>query len=48
MTEELVTITVDGQELKAPKGAMLINVTDKENIRVPRFCYHEKLSVAAN
>ena len=48
MTEELVTITVDGQELKAPKGAMLINVTDKENIRVPRFCYHEKLTVAAN
>ena len=48
MTEELVTITVDGQELKAPKGAMLIHVTDKENIRVPRFCYHEKLSVAAN
>ena len=48
MTEELVTITVDGQELKAPKGAMLIQVTDKENIRVPRFCYHEKLSVAAN
>ena len=46
--EELVTITVDGQELKAPKGAMLINVTDKENIRVPRFCYHEKLTVAAN
>ena len=48
MTEELVTITVDGQELKAPKGAMLISVTDKESIRVPRFCYHEKLSVSAN
>lgn len=48
MSEELVTITVDGQELKAPKGAMLIEVTDRENIHVPRFCYHEKLSVAAN
>jgi NADH-quinone oxidoreductase subunit G len=48
MTEELVTITVDGQELKAPKGAMLIEVTDKADIKVPRFCYHEKLPVAAN
>ena len=48
MSEEMVTITVDGQELQAPKGAMLIEVTDKANIRVPRFCYHEKLSVAAN
>ena len=48
MSEELVTITVDGQEMQAPKGAMLIEVTDKANIKVPRFCYHDKLSVAAN
>ncbi len=48
MSEEFVTITVDGRELKAPKGAMLIEVTDRENIQVPRFCYHEKLAIAAN
>ena len=45
---EFVTITVDGRELQAPKGAMLIEVTDKANIRVPRFCYHEKLAISAN
>jgi len=45
---EFVTITVDGREIQAPKGAMLIEVTDKADIKVPRFCYHEKLSVAAN
>lgn len=48
MTEELVTFTVDGQELKAPKGSMLITATDAAGITVPRFCYHKKLSVAAN
>jgi NADH-quinone oxidoreductase subunit G len=48
MNEEFVTITVDGRELQAPKGAMLIEVTDKANIKVPRFCYHEKLAIAAN
>ncbi|NNJ95885.1 MAG: NADH-quinone oxidoreductase subunit G [Gammaproteobacteria bacterium] len=48
MNTEFVTITVDGRELQAPKGAMLIEVTDKANIKVPRFCYHEKLAVAAN
>ena len=48
MSEELITITVDGQELQAPKGAMLIEVTDKVGIKIPRFCYHKKLSVAAN
>ena len=48
MSEEFVTITVDGQELQAPKGAMLIEVTDKADIKIPRFCYHEKLAIAAN
>lgn len=46
--EDMVTITVDGQEMQAPKGAMLIEVTDAKNIKVPRFCYHKKLAVAAN
>ena len=45
---ELVTITIDGNEVQAPKGAMLIEVTDAQNIKVPRFCYHKKLAVAAN
>src|SRR5210317_1776892 len=45
---EMVTITVDGQEVQAPKGAMLIEVTDAHNIKVPRFCYHKKLAIAAN
>jgi len=47
-TQDMVTITVDGQEVQAPKGAMLIEVTDAQNIKVPRFCYHKKLAVAAN
>jgi len=46
--EDMVTITVDGQEVQAPKGAMLIEVTDAHNIKVPRFCYHKKLAIAAN
>jgi len=46
--EDMVTITVDGQQVQAPKGAMLIEVTDAHNIKVPRFCYHKKLAIAAN
>ena len=48
MADELVTITVDGRQIQAPKGAALIKVTDDNGIRIPRFCYHKKLSVAAN
>jgi len=45
---DLVTIEVDGKTLQARKGQMLIEVTDAAGITVPRFCYHDKLSIAAN
>jgi NADH-quinone oxidoreductase subunit G len=48
MTDTTVTIEVDGRELQAKAGSMLIEVTDAAGIRIPRFCYHKKLSVAAN
>jgi len=46
--EDTVTIEIDGQPFEARKGAMLIEITDAAGISVPRFCYHKKLSVAAN
>jgi NADH-quinone oxidoreductase subunit G len=48
MSEELVNIEVDGRPLKARKGSMLIEATDSAGIYIPRFCYHKKLSIAAN
>ncbi|HZA29793.1 MAG TPA: 2Fe-2S iron-sulfur cluster-binding protein, partial [Gammaproteobacteria bacterium] len=48
MSEDRVTIEVDGRPLKARKGVMLIEVTDAADIYIPRFCYHKKLSIAAN
>src|SRR6478609_6048483 len=43
-----VTVFIDGVELAAPKGSMIIHAADKAGIPIPRFCYHDKLSVAAN
>jgi NADH-quinone oxidoreductase subunit G len=48
MSEELVNIEVNGMPLKARKGSMLIESTDAAGIAIPRFCYHKKLSIAAN
>lgn len=48
MSQETVKITVDGKELEANSGQMLIEVTDAADIYIPRFCYHRKLSIAAN
>ncbi len=47
-TVNTVTIEVDNQAIEVPAGSMIIEATDKHGIRVPRFCYHKKLSVAAN
>jgi NADH-quinone oxidoreductase subunit G len=48
MSEDKITIEVDGKSLSANKGQMLIEVTDANDIYVPRFCYHNKLTIAAN
>jgi hypothetical protein len=44
----VVNLEVNGVTLKARKGQMLIEVTDQADIYVPRFCYHRKLTIAAN
>ncbi|MGF1546490.1 MAG: NADH-quinone oxidoreductase subunit NuoG [Thiotrichales bacterium] len=48
MSEETVTIVIDDREIEARPGSMLIEAADAAGIRIPRFCYHKKLSVAAN
>lgn len=45
---ETITITINDQKLEVKPGQMLIDVADANNITIPRFCYHKKLSVAAN
>jgi len=48
VSAEFVNVEVNGVPVKAPKGAMIIRVTDANGVYVPRFCYHDKLSIAAN
>ncbi len=48
MSVDVIKIEVNGIELEARPGQMLIEVTDAAQIYVPRFCYHRHLSIAAN
>ena len=48
MSDDIVNIEVDGKSVKARRGQMVIEVTDNISAYVPRFCYHGKLSIAAN
>ncbi len=46
--DDHVSIEIDGVALTAAKGSMIIQVADRAGIPIPRFCYHEKLPIAAN
>jgi NADH-quinone oxidoreductase subunit G len=48
VSDDTVNVEVNGEPLKAKKGQMIIHVTDAAAIYVPRFCYHDKLTIAAN
>jgi NADH-quinone oxidoreductase subunit G len=48
MSEDFVNIEVNGVPVQARRGQMIIEVTDAHDVYVPRFCYHPKLSIAAN
>jgi NADH-quinone oxidoreductase subunit G len=45
---DVVNVEVDGRICQGKKGQMIIHVTDAQNAYVPRFCYHDKLAIAAN
>lgn len=44
----MATIEIDGKTFEVDNGKMIIEVADDAGIYIPRFCYHKKLSVAAN
>jgi NADH-quinone oxidoreductase subunit G len=44
----MVNIEIDGKSLQVDDGKMLIEAADEAGIPIPRFCYHKKLSIAAN
>lgn len=44
----MATIEIDGKTFEVENGKTIIEVADDAGIHIPRFCYHKKLSVAAN
>ena len=44
----MLKVEINGQQFEAEPGSTIIEVADNAGIYIPRFCYHEKLSVAAN
>jgi len=44
----MVELTVDGNTVEVPEGSMVMHAAQKVGLYVPHFCYHKKLSIAAN
>ena len=44
----MASIEIDGKKIETRDGAMVIEAADEAGIYIPRFCYHKKLSIAAN
>ncbi len=41
-------LTVDGIEVDVPAGATVLQACEAAGVEIPRFCYHERLSIAGN
>src|SRR5438093_364985 len=44
----MIEIELDGAKVSVPEGSMVMHAADKAGTYIPHFCYHKKLSIAAN
>jgi NADH-quinone oxidoreductase subunit G len=44
----MVEIELDGKKVDVTEGSMIMHAADKAGTYIPHFCYHKKLSIAAN
>lgn len=44
----MVEIELDGNKVQVPAGSMVMHAAEKAGTYIPHFCYHKKLSIAAN
>ena len=44
----MIEITIDGKKVSVPEGSTVMEAANRLNIYIPHFCYHKKLSLAAN
>ncbi|CAM5780527.1 NADH-quinone oxidoreductase subunit NuoG [Castellaniella caeni] len=44
----MVELTIDGLKVQAEEGSMVIQAAHAAGLYIPHFCYHKKLSIAAN
>lgn len=43
-----VTVNVNGNDIDVPQGATVLHACEEAGVDIPRFCYHDRLSIAGN
>ncbi|MCP5362054.1 MAG: NADH-quinone oxidoreductase subunit G [Hyphomicrobiales bacterium] len=46
--QNTIKLTINGQEVTAPKGVTVLQACEQVGIEIPRFCYHDRLKIAGN
>ena len=46
--QAMIEIELDGKKVEVPEGSMVMHAANKVGTYIPHFCYHKKLSIAAN
>jgi NADH-quinone oxidoreductase subunit G len=44
----MIELELDGKKVSVPPGSMVMHAADAADVYIPHFCYHKKLSIAAN
>ena len=44
----MAELDIDGHKVTVPDGSMVMHAADAAGVYIPHFCYHKKLSIAAN
>ena len=44
----MINIEIDGKTVETPRGSTVMDAANKLGVYIPHFCYHKKLSIAAN
>lgn len=45
---ELINVTINDKQVSVPPSSTIIQACELANVEIPRFCYHERLSIAGN
>jgi NADH-quinone oxidoreductase subunit G len=48
MADDLFKLNIDGKDIEVPRHYTLMQACEEAGAEIPRFCYHERLSVAGN